>query len=291
MILWHGTSAGVFTEWVEIILPAGQAVLADMGSAIGGQAWSSSSLPSKPTTAAAENNTAAGRVLLDSAGVAESYGSAIFTTGEWQNAGDIFTTPAGTRYVCLASATGNNGGTWTALPSGENELETGESTIPRGQATGSVTQTSELLRLAFFTAKKTQAIKHLRLSCAATEAGATPTLVQIGVYSVSESGELTLIASTANNTALLATKNTLYTQELTGTWNKVAGQRYAIGLLVVTTKTAPTIPGIVSTLSSTELGTAPRLCCAQASVTELPNTIAAGSLTNSTSIPYFVATP
>jgi hypothetical protein len=158
-------------------------------------------------------------------------------------------------------------------------------------AAGTVTQTSELLHLAFFTAKKTQAITKLRMSAAATEAGATPTLVQLGVYSVSETGELTLIAETANNTALLAAKNTLYTQALKETWNKVAGQRYAIGLLVVTTKTAPTVTGFVAVGSSTELATAPRLSAGQAAVTELPKTIASGSLTASTSVPYLVATP
>lgn len=115
VILETGTEAGVFTEWVEIILPTGYAVLADQGNAIGGQTWSAVGLPAAPTIAESQNNTANGRVT---GGVAESFAAAVFTTGEWQKAGDILTLPSGQRYVCTVNAAANNGGTWVAAPTG-----------------------------------------------------------------------------------------------------------------------------------------------------------------------------
>lgn len=119
IILEHGIAANTFTEWTEIILPLGQAVLADMGSAIGGQAWSSSSLPTAPVEATTANNTIFGRQGLDATGIFEGYGAtAVYTTGEWQAVGDILTLENGERFVCTVAASANNGGTWKAMPSG-----------------------------------------------------------------------------------------------------------------------------------------------------------------------------
>jgi hypothetical protein len=122
VILWHGVAAGVFTEWVEILSPLGNGALADMGNAIGGYEWSAAGLPFKPTTAAAENNTAAGRILLDANGVAEGFGTAPPTTGEWAKVGDRWPVLNGTSYVCSVAAAGNNGGTWLPLETGARAL-------------------------------------------------------------------------------------------------------------------------------------------------------------------------
>lgn len=297
VILEHGTSAGVFTDWVEIILPIGQAVLADMGSAIGGQAWSSEAVPARPGTGTAENNTAGGRVLLDSGGIAESYGSTIFTTGEWQKAGDLFTVPSGRIYVCTVSAAANNGGTWTALPFGQPGLATGESTVARRAATtGGLTMTSQLLRLGFFTAEKSETITKLRVGVGTTVAGSTPTLIRLGVYSINPATKvLTLIRSTVNDTTLLAAQAT-YEKALSESWAKVAGERYAIGLLVVTAAAAPTIAGISIGLPATELGVSPRESATLAAQANLPETINDDGATapfcaNSTGIPYFAMVP
>lgn len=125
VVLEHGTSAGSFTEWVEIILPLGQAVLADMGSAIGGQAWSSSSLPTAPAEATSANNTVFGRQGLDATGIFEGYGlTAVYTTGEWQAVGDTLTLENGEKFVCAVAASANNGGTWKAMPSGLSTYRT-----------------------------------------------------------------------------------------------------------------------------------------------------------------------
>jgi hypothetical protein len=295
VILLHGTEAGVFTEWVEIILPLGLGVLADMGNAIGGQEWLTAAMPTKPTTATSENNTAAGRVLLDSSGRAESWVSAVFTTGDWQELGDVLTLTGsgpgcGMRFVCIAAHSSGNGGTWVATGL-SNALTSGEATLQRGETTTTaLTMASGLMRLGFFTATKTQTIKHLRVNCVGA-AGATPSVIELAAYAVAAGGELTLISKTANNTALLKTAGEAYEQELETSWAKVAGERYALGLIVVTSQTAPTIGGNSSSLNSSELGLAPRMCAAQSGLTEPPTSIAVASLTNSSAIPYIAAAP
>ena len=134
VILWHGTEKGVLTEWVEIISPLGNGALADMGNAIGGYEWATTSLPFKPTTEEAANNTVAGYVNLDSTGVAQSFGAGPATTGEWQKVGDIWTLPSGAVYVCVTAATANNGGTWFLIKPPPTTITATNATwpIPKG---------------------------------------------------------------------------------------------------------------------------------------------------------------
>lgn len=180
-----------------------------------------------------------------------------------------------------------------AAPPDPNALTVGESSIPRQLATSSViTMTSQLLRLSYFTAQKTETITTLRVTTGGTGAGATPTLVRLGVYSVDPStGDLTLIASTANDTTLLATPAGSNSKALSASWAKVAGLRYAVGLLVVTGATAPTIAANASALASTEIASAPKLACAVASQADLPASLASASQTASSSAPYVAMIP
>lgn len=99
--------------------------------------------------------------------------------------------------------------------------------------------------LHFFTAKRTEAITTITAATGATAAGATPTICRYGVFSVAANGDITLIASTVNDTTLFAASNTEYPKALSSTWNKVAGARYAIGALVVTAATMPSFTGVV----------------------------------------------
>src|SRR4051794_12969175 len=69
---------------------------------------------------------------------------------------------------------------------------------------------------------------------------------------VAANGDLTLVASTANDTTLFAATNTAYTRTLkdptgvtTQAFSKVVGNTYAIGVLVVTAATSPTLCGLV----------------------------------------------
>lgn len=178
------------------------------------------------------------------------------------------------------------------LPPNTNALAEGESTISRGECTTTaVTLTTKILRIGFFTAVKTQSIKHIRVSCNAAYVG-LPTIIQLGAWSVNAiTGELTLIGKTENKTTLLATSGELYEPEFESSWEKIAGSRYGLGILVVTTGTAPTIGGQSNSLTSLEMAKSPRLSAAQGSTESLPGTIASGSLTASSAIPYLVAMP
>ncbi len=89
-----------------------------------------------------------------------------------------------------------------------------------------------------------------------TAAGATPTLVRYGLYEANASGDLTLRASTANDTALLAAADTRYFKAFSASWQIKAGRRYAISILVVTAAAAPTLLGLPAVAAGFDAGVA-----------------------------------
>lgn len=124
-------------------------------------------------------------------------------------------------------------------------LEVGQGTLSRRSLTfNGVTLASGVLRLTAFTGAKNFTASKLRLICAGA-AGATPTLVRAGIYSIDpETEDMTLVASIANDTALFNVANTEYERNLTAPVDIVQGVRYAVGLLCVTGATAPNMVGI-----------------------------------------------
>ncbi|MBN2445530.1 MAG: hypothetical protein JXO22_02310, partial [Phycisphaerae bacterium] len=117
------------------------------------------------------------------------------------------------------------------------------------------------------------------------------TLCRIGIYSVDAgTGDLTLVASTANDTALWIAANTAYTKALSASFSKTAGSQYAVGVLCVGASTAPTMVG-QSAIAATEAALSPRLSGLVSGQTDLPSNITAGSVAASSNIPYAVLTP
>lgn len=171
-------------------------------------------------------------------------------------------------------------------------LTTGEETVPRhlvGSSTSSLSTQS--LRLAFFTARKSETITQVRAVVSGTAAGATPSLVRFGLWIVDSSGNGTLVASTANDTSLFASTNTAYTKALSSSYTKVAGQRYAAGWLCVTATTAPQIFGASPTLG-TETAVAPRTSGTWGGQSDLPASFTDANLgTASAQTPYTVLLP
>lgn len=158
-----------------------------------------------------------------------------------------------------------------------NVLTSGEEVIPRAWANAGPGFASGSLRLSYFTARKTEAITQLRAETFST-AAATVTLARMGIYTVAENGDLTLAAATANDTTLFGATFTKYTRSVTATLNKVAGQRYAFGVLVVAT-TPPLIMG--TSVPAALSADAPRIAGQLTGQTDLPASIAAGSVGNS----------
>lgn len=171
----------------------------------------------------------------------------------------------------------------TQVATTEDALTTGE-IVPRRNLMNSaaVSHTSGTLALSYFTADKTETINNVTLYTGTTAAGATPTLVRVGIYSLDGSGNGTLVASTPNDTTLLAAASTAYTKALSAPFSKVAGTRYAIGLLVVSGATMPSFQGplaVSSAPSQTVFGLPPRLCGRLTGQTDLPASFTEAGLT------------
>lgn len=168
----------------------------------------------------------------------------------------------------------------------------GELSMPFGSISNAGCATSnQVLRLVFFEAERTETIDNLTVLTGGTAAGATPTLIRMGVWSVNGSNDLTaLLASTASDTSLLASTNTHYTKALSSSWAKVAGTRYALGILVVTGATAPQLTGQSISAAALVAGTLtglPRVTAALTGQTDLPSSASAASYVTSASRPVF----
>jgi hypothetical protein len=179
----------------------------------------------------------------------------------------------------------------TGVPGDPNALAVGESTIPRYLATLTTGNPGTgRLTLAYFTATKAETVTSIKTITGGTAAAATPTLCKMGVYSVADNGDLTLVGQTANDTTLFAAASTAYTRALATSFTKVAGQRYAFAQLVVTAAASPTFvssPGG----NNAETGVAPRMSGSLTGQTDLPASIASGSVAAWSSPLYAVLLP
>jgi len=174
-----------------------------------------------------------------------------------------------------------------------NLVTTGEETFPRDllSSSSAVAPISQSLRLTYFTARKTESTTQVRMYSGGTAAAATPSLCRIGLWSVAANGDLTLVASTANDTTLFAGTVTAYTRSWSAPYAKVAGQRYAIGALVVSATTMPTFGGSQVTYSAEGGSVAPVMGAVINSQADLPSSVAVGSLAASGQRLYAVILP
>lgn len=154
-------------------------------------------------------------------------------------------------------------------------LTSGEAIFPRYAFTQQQALTASTVALTYWTACKTETINNVQTVTGSQ--GATLTYAAIGIYTIDGSGNLTLAASTGNlhSTLWLAT-DTEYTAALTSGFSKVAGTRYALGLLAVGA-TPPNLFGQYTQGSNV----APFLA-ATVSGTTMPATVSSGSLTTGT---------
>jgi hypothetical protein len=151
-----------------------------------------------------------------------------------------------------------------------------EQTLGRHDVTASnLARTSGTVWLGYFTASSTRSLSNMRHM--SSSAPATVTLIRMGVYSVDAStGDLTLIASTPNDTALLATANAATGKALSAAASLVQGQRYALALLVVATTVGN---GMGANLAHANVGSlAPRVTGSRTGQTDLPATITAANV-------------
>lgn len=153
---------------------------------------------------------------------------------------------------------------------------------------GTAVAASQTLMLTYFTADKDVTVNNVYTRGGTTAAGATPTIVRFGLYSVAANGDLTLVASTANDTTIFNSASQSVNKALSASYNMVMGQRYAGGWLVVSAAAMPTIIGIDYQLSGTEMALAPRLTGVVTGQSNLPSSVAAASVGSTASrIHYF----
>lgn len=163
----------------------------------------------------------------------------------------------------------------TELVDSPHDLTDGENVFARRlMDTPSATLPNGSLRLTYFTARKTETITEVRTLVATASAGST--LSRIGIYSEASDGDLTLVASTANDTTLWESTGAA-TKALSASLAKQRGTRYAVGLLSVGASSAPVFYGHATGLG-TESSQPPRMASLLASQTDLPASISAASL-------------
>lgn len=175
-----------------------------------------------------------------------------------------------------------------------DRLTTGQETVSRLNAVSNAVSlsASQAMRLSYFTGRKSETSTQVRIYTGATAAGATPTLARVGLYTIAANGGGTLVASTANDTALFATLNTAYTKAWSAPYAMVAGQRYALGVLVVTAAALPTFQGALPFPgAAAELMVAEVLTANLTGQADLPASFASGSLAISGSRIYAAILP
>lgn len=156
-------------------------------------------------------------------------------------------------------------------------------------ATG-ITMPSGAVRFAYFTAPRNMAVSRLSLSSGTTAAGATPTLVRFGLYSVAANGDLTQLSQTASDTGVFAAAGTFYERALGSAVTLTEGQLYAVAAIVVTAAAAPSVQGALAG-TGPDNALAPRLSGTVTGQTDLAASYTAGQLSTTQSIPYVRALP
>lgn len=180
----------------------------------------------------------------------------------------------------FADGTGLNNVADQLEPDQNNLLSVGEETWPRlaGFSTSQAALASGTIGLSYFTCRKTEVSTQIRVPTGNTVAAATPTLCKIGIYSVAANGDLTLVASIANDTTLFATTFTNYTRSWVAPFTKIAGQRYAVAQIVVSGAARPNFLVVGAALNVAELFIAPAIGAQLVGQVDLPASITAASL-------------
>ncbi len=184
---------------------------------------------------------------------------------------------------------GSSGGSSSGVAGYFNgdKFTAGDETYIRKNRGDSATLTSGSMVLTFFTSSRAENVTSIRMICGGV-AAVTPTLIRFGLYSIAANGDGTLVAATDGaDTTALAAANTTYTRNLTATYGKLAGQRYAIAALSVAA-TAGSLIGIVPSAFLAEMALAPRQSGRLNGQTDLPASFTDAALATSNTMYYGV---
>lgn len=179
------------------------------------------------------------------------------------------------------------GGAGSVTPS-RTALTSGESTIDRldlNAATFNVPLGTE--HWTYMTAAKSETITQVRFKVG-TSLPTGVTLAKIGVYTVANNGDLTLIATATSTGMFNASGNA--TRNFDAPWTKLAGQRYAIAALAVGSSGNISFVGF-SGQDAAEMGLPPRLVGRLAGQSDLAATATDASLASNVNMGYFALLP
>lgn len=171
-----------------------------------------------------------------------------------------------------------------------SQLAVGQSTLPRETAIASGNLVAGTLRLTHFTSIKSETVTSVRMTTGAAGVTATPTLIRVGLYHKEANGDLTRVAATASDLTLLAAGSTAYTKAFAAGYALVEGERYAVGVLVVSGVAVGSLMGI-SYASGAEAAIAPRTTSQIAGQTDLPTSIPVASQAVNPTAHYFALLP
>lgn len=179
-------------------------------------------------------------------------------------------------------------GSWLSSLPDSNEVAAGIGSMDRAAIiTNGIVITTQSMRLTYFTAVRDEVVTRIEISTGSTAAAATPTICRMGLYTVASNGDLTLVASTPNDTTLFAAATTVYSKALSASYTLQKGQRYAFGILVVTAVATPTfygngqIPAAIAAYN-------PRISGVVAGQADLPASVANASITTTSQV-FFAA--
>lgn len=224
--------------------------------------------------------------LLDTPGVADGPFASL-GAADARGMATITGLPAG-RFVATGGTSGRRVKFAVVAPRDNLDLLQGEANVDRVGIAGGAAQTSGgAIRWGMFTAMRTETITSLRAIVAGTPAAATPTLCRMGIWTVDAANNLTLVAATDNDTTLFAAANTGYTKALPAPFTKQKGQRYALGLLVVSGVATPLMAGPSGVAGSGVAWLDDQVFAAAVTgQADLPVSVAVGSLAATTTFPY-----
>lgn len=154
-----------------------------------------------------------------------------------------------------------------------------------------ISNTSQVALFAYFTAKQNITINTLTAFTGSTAAAATPTLIKYGVYLVDPgTGDLTRLASTANDTSLFASTFTGYPKALDTEVDLEEGLTYAYAVLQVSGSAVATLQGVPAVGLQGEFFRQPRLSAIVTSQTDLEAGYLGNVLGAKNGVPYIVGT-
>lgn len=181
---------------------------------------------------------------------------------------------------------GPAGATGATGPAAPGTFTDREQTMVQHAAFSSVSPTSGTMDFAYFTARASGPRTNLR-QYTSTSGASGLTLAKLGLYSVAANGDLTLIAATGNETGLFGSSGTAYSPAMLTSPTLVAGERYAIGSLFIGTTMGNRVGmAFPSSAIPAAFGPVNRPTARLSGQTDLPASVAYGSLVNTTGVIY-----